>query len=651
MNEFKNLLSPIKINGMIVKNRIFMSPMGSLTGTDKGEITEATLQYYENAAQGGMGLITIEGVDVDGHRRYNPNMLGIFDDNSIKGWTKLVDVIHKHGVKATIQIQHSGPIPLFTGPTQTEPVGPSTVPHNYDISVFPRALKKEELGNIKQLFVDAARRAVEAGFDAIEIHCAHSHSLLGQFVSPLHNKRTDEYGGNFFGRMKFPVEVITAVRKSLPEDYPISVRMSAAHLEDGGMTIEESCRMAKVFEKAGIDFFDISRGSSADLGSIIPPSGIPKAWNADYSKQIKEVVNVPVGVVGRVNDPWIAEEVLEFGKADMVYMGRALLCDPQLPNKIMENRAEEIRPCVGCSECITAALQNQPILCTLNSEVGRETEKIVPATAKKKVLIAGGGPGGLEAARVAKLRGFDVTLMEKSDQLGGQFTIASYPPMKQEFACGLKHMIDEVYRLGVNVELNKTVTKEVVKEYGADAVIVATGGTPIIPGWLKNCDHENVTTAWDSLKGNSKIGKDILIIGGGLVGCETADYLAESHYYMQQGGKKVTVIEMAKDVMAEDLTANRDLLIRRLLEKNVTLLTGAKVEKVTADGIIYSVNGVETELNNIDTIVSSVGTRSENSLIEELNELSVDVIAVGDAVKPRKIWKAVDEGARAAKSI
>ncbi|MDR1904532.1 MAG: FAD-dependent oxidoreductase [Treponema sp.] len=651
-NNFDNLFSPVKINNLTMKNRIFVPPMGTSHCTTKGEVTEALIRYFVKFAKGGAGAIVMEVADVDGQRRYNQRVMGIYDDFLVPGWKKMADAIHQYDTKLFAQLLHAGPIPLFNDPSQLGPIGASSVPHIYNLRRIPHALTIDEMEQIKQLFINAALRAAEAGCDGIEVHCAHNHGLLGSWVSPLHNKRADEYGGDIFGRMKYPIEIIAAIRKAVGPDYPIGVRISACHMEPEGLTVDDTCLMAKIFEEASVDYLHVSNGTLIIPSTIIPPAGGPMALNADYSKQIKKAVSIPVGVVGRIKNPWVAEEIIVSGKADFTFLGRSLICDPDMPNKVKDGNLDDIRPCISCSECVTSTMFGGAISCSMNSEVGHELEgDIEKADLRKKVLIAGGGIGGLEAARVAALRGHDVTTMEKSNHLGGQFELAAYPPAKQELANGLKYKIREVHRLGVRVEVNKAVTKKIVEDFGADAVIVATGGKPIIPSWLKNSLHKNIVTAWDALRGEESIDTNILVIGGGQVGCETADYLAQPHYFMRQGARKITIIEMQNDILADDFSAGRDMLIARLLHKNVTILTGAKVVNVLEDGVVYEKDGSEHRLSGIDTIIAAIGTIPDNALIDELAGLSIPVIPIGDAVKARKLLHAAYEGAKAAKSM
>jgi len=652
MNSYEKLMSPIKVNGLTVKNRIFVPPMGTNACNSKGEPLDEMVEYFRNLARGGAGLIVMEVADVDGSRRYNRLVLGIYDDFLIPGWKRLTEAIHEEGSKVVAQLIHAGTIPLIDEPGQLGPVGASPIPHIYNQNRIPHQLTVEEMQIIKQRYVAAARRAKTAGCDGIEVHSAHCHGLLGAFVSPLHNKRSDEYGGNIFGRMKFPLEIIRAIRAECGPDYPISVRISGSEMEDGGNTIDDTCIMAQLYQEAGVDFFDVSNGTLIKVETVLPPTGIPQAINADFAARIKQVVDVPVGTVGRIKDPWVAEEVIRSGKADFVLMGRALIADPELPNKTKEGRIDDIRPCIGCSECVTSAMYGGATNCSLNFSIGHELDcEIKKADTAKKVLVVGGGPAGLEAARVAALRGHNVTLMEKSDALGGQFTLASFPPTKQELANGLKYQIREVERLGVKVMTNKEVTRQVVEECAPDEVIVATGGTPVAPEWLMNGAHKNVVTSWEALKGLETIGLNILVIGGGQVGCETADFLATPHYVRGLAARKVTVIEMQGNILMDDYSANRNLLVHRLHHKNVDIITGAKVEKILADGITYEQDDQSHTLTGIDTIVSAMGTKSNNELFNKLKESGWHVSIAGDAQKPRKIMNAVYEGAQAARRI
>lgn len=655
MGKFQKVLSPITINKTEFKNRLWIPPMGTSAVEPDGTATEEMVAYFGNMAKGGAGAVVLEVADVDEHRRYNSTVLGLFDDKFMPKYKEMIDAIHDGGSKAISQLLHAGPIPLIKNdPTQYGPLCASSVPHIYNLNAIPQVITKEQMGEIKQMFVDAALRVVRAGIDGIEIHCAHNHGLLGTFVSPIHNKRTDEYGGNLTCRIKYPLEVIEAVRKAVGPDMVLGVRISSAYDEVDGITLEDSCRMAKMFEKAGINYIHVSNGSLITIANIQPPHGSSQGLFANRAKAIKESVNIPVGTIGRITDPEIAEELLETGAADIIFMGRALIADPELPNKIKEGREEDIRPCIGCNECVTAAMYGNGFYCAMNTLSGHELEgKIVcdENNKGKKVLVIGGGPGGLEAAKQAAIAGYDVTLVEKANYLGGQFELAAYPPTKQEFTCGVKYLINQVEKHGVDIRLNTEATKELVIDMKPDAVIVATGGKPIEAKWITESGHSNVIGAWDAIKGSANIGTNIVVIGGGLVGCECADMIAAPRYYRKQYARKVTVIEMQDYVMAGDFTPQRDQLMVRLMDKNVDILEGAKVKEISADSITYVKDDETKTIKHVDTIISAVGTQSVNSLSEELKDLNVPVITIGDALAPRKIHLATREAADAIKNL
>ena len=655
MEKFKKALSPITINKTEFKNRLWIPPMGTSAVKSDGTPTDEMVAYFGKMAKGGAGAVVIEVADVDEHRRYNSTVIGLFDDKFIPKYKEIVDAIHDGGSKAISQLLHAGPIPLIKNdPTQYGPLCASSVPHIYNLNAIPQVITKEQMAEIKQMYVDAALRVVRAGVDGIEIHCAHNHGLLGTFVSAIHNKRTDEYGGNLSSRMKYPLEIVEAIREAVGPDMVLGVRISTAYDEVDGITLEDSCRMARMFEKAGINYIHASNGSLISLAKIQPPHGSPQGLFAKRAKAIKESVNIPVGTIGRITDPEIAEELLEADMADIIFMGRALIADPELPNKIKEGREEDIRPCLGCNECVTASMFGNGFFCAMNTLAGHELEGEVVYDANnkgKKVLVIGGGPGGLEAATQAAIAGYDVTLVEKANYLGGLFELAAYPPTKQEYACGVKYLINQAKKHGVDIRLNTEATKEFVVDMKPNAVIVATGGKPIEAKWITESGHPNVISAWDAIRGSANIGINIVVIGGGLVGCECADMIAAPRYYRKQYARKVTVLEMQDYVMADDFTPQRDQLMVRLMDKNVDILEGATVKEISADSITYLQDGETKTIKHVDTIISAVGTQSVNGLTEELKVLDVPVITIGDAVKPRKIHFATREAVDAIKKL
>ncbi|HBN83723.1 MAG TPA: hypothetical protein DDZ89_07740, partial [Clostridiales bacterium] len=386
-----------------------------------------------------------------------------------------------------------------------------------------------------------------------------------------------------------------------------------------------------------------------DSGTLLPPTGKPTALNVPYVEEIKKAVSIPVGCPGRIKDPCIADMLIATGKLDFVYMGRAIMCDPELPNKAKEGRDEDIRPCIGCLTCFGQSLIGNSIRCAMNPAVGQVVlNDYGPAEVKKKVLVIGGGPGGLEAAGILAKRGHDVTLVEADDNLGGQFILASYPPAKQEFASGVKFFINELKKTNAKVITGHAVTAEEIKEMNPDFVVLATGGKPVLPKWLSCCGHKNVMTAWEALRSEKPIGNNIVIIGGGSVGCETADYLADAHDFRTLGGRKVTVVEMLDNIVTEDLTPARDALVTRLKHKGVNILTNTKVTDITEENIVCDCVGEPLSLEGVDTIISAVGTASYNPLAEELDKMGIPYKVIGDAKKVGKIFEAVADGRRVA---
>jgi 2,4-dienoyl-CoA reductase-like NADH-dependent reductase (Old Yellow Enzyme family)/thioredoxin reductase len=636
---------------MEVRNRIFVPPMHSNQASDKSQVTDEMVRYYENMAKGGAGLITIEACDIDGLHRYMPKMFGIYDDETAAGLARIVQAVHKHGAKVSAQLIQAGAF-ASSAISGVQPLSASPIPHIWNRGDVPIEMTHADIAEYVQKYADAARRAKDAGCDSVEIHCAHTHGLLGNFLSPTMNKRTDEYGGDINGRSRILLEVVAAVRKVVGEDFPVSVRLSADEMEPGSNHLIDTIYVAQLLEKAGIDYVDFSNGSLFDSGTLLPPVGKPTALNAPYVEAIKRAVSIPVGCPGLIKEPWIADLLIATGMMDFVYMGRAIMCDPELPNKAKEGREDEIRPCISCLTCFAQSLIGNSIRCAMNPAVGQVVlNDILPAQTKKKVLVVGGGPGGLECARVAAQRGHDVTLVESSQKLGGQFVLASYPPAKQAFASGVKFLINELKKTNAKIITQKTVTAEEIKQMDVDFVVLATGGKPIVPEWLDQCRHKNVMTAWQALNSEKPVGRNIVIIGGGNVGCETADFLADAHDFRTIGGRKVTVIEQLENVVSEDFTPVRDYLMTRLKDKSVNIYTNTKIIGITEDNLVCDCKGDKLSLDGVDTIVLAVGTASYNPLAEELQKMSIPYTVIGDAKKVGKIFEAVADGRKAAIEI
>ncbi|WP_234970227.1 oxidoreductase [Carboxydothermus pertinax] len=642
---FEKLLEPIQIGPMKLRNRIVMPSMVTNFAAADGAVTERFKAYHQTRAKGGVGLIIVEASYVHPTGKGFKNQLGIYKDELVPGLRKLTEAVHFYGAKIAVQLYHAGR-QTTSKVTGMNVVAPSPIPCPVK-QEMPEELSKEEIKELIEAFGQAARRAKEAGFDAVEIHGAHGY-LLNQFLSPYSNKRTDEYGGNLENRLRFPIEVIKKVREEVGEDFPIIYRMSAEEYVAGGITLEESKVIAKKLVEVGIDAIHISGGVYESSAMIIQPAAIPQGCFIENAAAIKKAINgeVPVIVVGRIKDPVMAEEIIREGKADLVAMGRALLSDPELPRKVAEGRIQEIRKCIGCNQgCIDRLFQDIDITCLVNALTGHETEFDLETTAekKKKVLVVGGGPAGLEAARVAALRGHKVVLYEQEEELGGQMRIAAIPPHKNEINDLLNYLINQVEKHGVVIERGKKAEIELIKEIKPDAVIVATGSEPVIPQ-IPGVERENVVTAHEVLNGSANVGQKVVVIGGGLVGCETAEYLADR-------GKQVIVVEMLDDIAMDIGLLTKALLLKRLVEKKIKILTKSKVKEILADGVIIEKeNGME-QITGIDTVVVAVGSKPKNDLLKLLESEGIPVYPIGDCVKPRKIIEAIHEGFRIAYNL
>ena len=636
------LFEPISIGSMKLKNRIVLAPMATHYADENGAVTTRLKNYYAERARGGVGLIIIESGYIHPLGRGGLRRLGLHHDGLIKGLKELVGLVHAEGSKISSQLHHAGKQVNVMALHGIYPVSSSSIPAAME-GVVPKTLKIQEIEELVEAFGQAARRSLEAGFDAILIHAAHGY-LIHQFLSPCSNARKDLYGGTFFRRIRFLKEVVHHCREVVGRDYPLMVRISASEFIPGGITLKDAQKISRYLEAWGVDAIHVSGGTHETQEMELPPMDIPRGCLVPLAEGIKKVVRIPVATVGRIVDPQMAEDILREGKADLITLGRALLADPEFPKKTREGKIEDIRPCIGCLQgCRDRLYEGHPITCLVNASAGFEMEyRLKTAEKHKKVVIIGGGPGGMEAARVAAYRGHEVTLYEKNDHLGGQFHLASLPPHKGEIKFFLEYLTRQIKKLGVKVHLNQKMTPDKLSQIQADVIILATGGIinkPEIPG----IDQENVFTAWEVLANPERVGENVLVVGGGAVGAETGEFLVDLQ-------KEVTLIDMVKEIALDAERTHRKLLLRRLGEKGVKVRVMTQAKAIRKEGVEVEFNG-QKEILPADTVVLATGVKENKELEECLKGLKVEFYKIGDCQSPRKAIDAIHEGFRTAFQI
>lgn len=633
------LMQPFTLGKLKLRNRIVMAPVLSRLCNPEGIVSSKLIDYYVERAKGGVGLIVIEYCYIDRKEsKAGQGQLGVYDDQLIAGLAELAESIQEYGAKVILQICHAGRS-TSAKIMGRQPIAPSAAA-SYT-GEMAREMNAEEIESTIQAFADAAYRAKAAGFDGVEIHGAHGY-LLAQFLSPYTNLRGDIYGKD---RGLFGLQTLDRVRSRVGRDYLVGYRISADEFIQGGITLEESKAFSRRLEKQGIDYLHVSAGMPESGQNIVIPVYFSQGHLLHLAEGIKAEARVPVIAVGAIHRPDLAEDALRKGKADLIAMGRALIADPQLPNKIKAGREADICPCLRCNEgCRVRMEEGKTQRCAVNAEVGREGRmKIRPSPRARRVCVIGGGPAGLEASRILGLRGHRVILLEKENRLGGLLRYASVPEFKGELRNFMQYQINQVTKSGVAVQCGCPATLELLKEIKPDAVVLATGSFPYLPK-IPGITAPFVLNALEVLSGKSLTGERVLVVGGAAMGAEIAAHLAAHQ-------RKVTLIEM-RDVIAPDLDMRSRLSLHSLLnQRGVKLMNGWKLERIE-QGRAFLVDG---DLNRKsvegDSVVLALGLISNRELQQELADNFDEVHVIGDCLEPRKIYQAIHEGAFAGRAI
>ncbi len=638
-----HLFSPIQVGNMTSKNRLLMSAMSINFGVDDNCcVTDQLVQYFVERAKGGVGMMLVGGGSVHPGGQELPDLPQMYNDDCIPALTDMVKQVKAHDTLFGVQLMHGGRQSYLP-----QKVAPSAIPAPAVVKGEVRALEIDEIKNLAACFGDSARRCQQAGFDFIELHSAHGY-LINQFLAPNSNIRTDEYGGSFENRIRFLFDIIEDIQSKTGKNFPIGIRINGNDYIENGWQLEDTVRIAPLLEKAGAAYLHISGGVYGSTELTIPSMYTPHGCFVHLAKEVRKHVTIPVITVGRIKYPEHAQEIVENGDADMVALGRSIIADPYYPQKAMNGEFDKIRPCIGCClGCIHAVLAKEPGSCVVNPDVGREYKLIdeKPPSKKIKVLVVGAGPAGMAAARQFALQGHKTIVCEARSESGGLLELASKAPGRGELGDILRFFKNEIRILNVDVRYNTPLTLELINEVSPDKVILATGSMPempVIKGLFQT--KMDLVTNVDVISNRETIGPKVIVLGGGMTGLITADFLADQ-------GKDVVVLNRKKS-FAEEMSSNdRYYLRERLKENNVTLYKKVSVSAFTDDGVKFKANGEKMSLNGFTSVVIS----EKHSPIRDAKKLEKKTDArfhmIGDAKSPRHLMYCISEAEEIARSI
>lgn len=635
------LFSPFTIKGLYLKNRIVMPPLASFLIEADGSYTDKTIEHYRRRAAGGPAMVITEAHGVSPEGVVSAHQARLYDDCFIEGLSRIADAIRSEGAVPAIQIHHAGrQVPYRV--IKQKPYAPSPLPcPTIRGDVEPLSIPK--IQKIIRQFGDAAVRALQAGFELLEIHGAHGY-LVNQFLSPFSNIRTDAYGTDWEGRSRFAVEIVKEVRSRIGDDFPLSFKISAQEFVPNGLTTQTSIPILQKLVAAGIDIVQVSAGTDASAEWICQPMFMKQACLADSAKKIKAALDIPVMVVGRINDPLIADDIIRQQKADIVCMGRGLLADPRLPIKAQAGRLADIRPCIACNTCMQAIFRKGKIECLVNPTLGRETEMaIVPTPKPKKIMVVGGGPSGMNMAWVAAKRGHQVTLFEKMAALGGQLNIGSAIFFKKEMLNLTNFLKNQIMQQQVECRLSTEVTAEIIQAEAPDVVVIATGSKPLLPK-VAGIDLPFVHVVPEIFNGTRPKLHKVVVIGGGDTGCEVALELSHQGY-------QVTIVEQQPRIGMHLEAITKKMIFQRLKEKDAVMLANTRLIRIAPEGVYVQDEAGKQRIIEADSVIIAMGNKRVDALSDQAEKLGFETYRIGDCREVRSAKDAIAESALLARRI